>query len=171
MECHQLIDKITIRINTVYSKNLSYVGRLQVVTAVLFSLYSFWGSAFILPQSVLEEVDKKCIEYLWGSTEGKRKISPVVSGKFCCPKKSGGFNIKGSRMWNIASVGKLFCLAVSKQRRFTRVKWVHEIYMRNNNDIWSHQIPTDCSWYWKKINLLKELMQHWYQQGNYILGP
>lgn len=59
MECYQLIDKIITRINTVYSKQLSYAGRLQVVTAVLFSLHSFCGSSFILPQSVLKEVDKK----------------------------------------------------------------------------------------------------------------
>lgn len=43
MECHQLIEKITQRITTVYSKKLSYADRLQVVNTVLFSIHSFSG--------------------------------------------------------------------------------------------------------------------------------
>lgn len=27
----------------------------------------------------------------------------------------------------------------------------------------------DCSWYWKKLNSLKERMQEWYVQGRYVL--
>nr|XP_018625785.1 uncharacterized protein LOC108944873 [Nicotiana tomentosiformis] len=53
MECQQLVDKITSRITTVYSKKLSCAGRLQIIVAVLFSIHNFWGSAFILPQSIL----------------------------------------------------------------------------------------------------------------------
>ncbi|XP_075091940.1 uncharacterized protein LOC142172073 [Nicotiana tabacum] len=145
-------------------------GRLQVVTSVLFSLHSFWGETFILPQSVLKEVDKKYREYLWDNTEGKRKISHVAWKKICCPKKFGRLNIKGSRLWNIAYAGKLFWQLANK-RDSLWVKWEHGIYMRNNTDIWNHQPPNDCSWYWKKITTLKMVMQDWYQQGSYILDP
>ncbi|KAG5596077.1 hypothetical protein H5410_037309 [Solanum commersonii] len=56
MECQQLIDKITSKINSAYSKQLSYAGRLQIIN----------------------NVDKKCRDYLWGSTEEARKV-PLVS--------------------------------------------------------------------------------------------
>ncbi|WMV57688.1 hypothetical protein MTR67_051073 [Solanum verrucosum] len=55
IDCHQLIDKITNRITSAYSKTLSYAGRLQIINAVLFSLYNFWSNVFILPQSILKE--------------------------------------------------------------------------------------------------------------------
>jgi len=77
LECHQLVEKITSRIKHTYAKKLSYAGRLQVILAVLLSIHSFWGTVFILPQSVVKEVDKKCREYLWGSNEVKRKVSLV----------------------------------------------------------------------------------------------
>lgn len=115
MECHQLIEKITNRISTVYSKQLSYAGRLQVVTSILFLLHSFWGATFIQPQSVLKEVNKKCREYLWGNIEGKRKISPVAWDGIYCLKKFGGLNNTGSRLWNIAFVGKLFWQIANKK--------------------------------------------------------
>nr|XP_016504972.1 PREDICTED: uncharacterized protein LOC107822897 [Nicotiana tabacum] len=57
MECQQLIDKITERITT-----------------------------FVLPQSVLKAVDKRCSEYLWGTSDEQKKIALVASEKVCKPK-------------------------------------------------------------------------------------
>ncbi|XP_019229334.1 PREDICTED: uncharacterized protein LOC109210390 [Nicotiana attenuata] len=49
MECQQLLDKITEKITNAYSRHLSYIGRLQIINDVLFSIYNFWGAVFILP--------------------------------------------------------------------------------------------------------------------------
>ncbi|KAH0738381.1 hypothetical protein KY290_037086 [Solanum tuberosum] len=64
MECHQLVEKITERVTNAYARKLSYTGRLQVVNAVLFSLFNFWGGVFILPQSVLKAMDRKCKDFI-----------------------------------------------------------------------------------------------------------
>lgn len=64
-----LVDKITGRINNGYSRQLSYIGRLQIISAVLFSIHNFWQALFILPQSVLK-VDRKSRKFIWGSSEG-----------------------------------------------------------------------------------------------------
>lgn len=98
---------ITARISTAYARQLSYAGRLQIINAILFSIRSFWGTVFILPQSVLKDVDRKCRKFLWGSTKVRKKVCLVDWDKVCCPKKAGGLNIKDCRSWNIASVGKL----------------------------------------------------------------
>ncbi|KAH0721233.1 hypothetical protein KY290_006150 [Solanum tuberosum] len=157
MECQQLIDKITSKITSAYSKQLSYAGRLQIINDVLFSIHSFWSSVFILPQSVLKNVDKKCRDYLWGSTEEARKVSWE---QVCIPKKFGGLNIKGSKLWNMASVGRLLWqLAVKEDVLW--IKWVFGVYMKNNDNIVIHTPPLDSSWYWKKVNALKVEMQIW----------
>ncbi|XP_019231750.1 PREDICTED: uncharacterized protein LOC109212554 [Nicotiana attenuata] len=164
-----LIGKITQRINVTYSKQLSYAGRLQVVNAVLFSIYSFCGNDFILPQSVVKGVDRLCREYLWGTKEEMRKVALVAWEKVCCPKNMGGLNIKGCREWNIASVGKLIWqLALNKESLW--VRWVHGVYMKTNPDIWTHSPPLDSSWYWRKLNSVKEGMREWFSQGRYILN-
>ncbi|KAH0702587.1 hypothetical protein KY285_016865 [Solanum tuberosum] len=107
LECQQLSAKITHRIKNGYAKMLSYAGRLKIIIAVLFSIHSFWGAVFVLLQSVLKEVDRLCREYLWGNYQDKRSITLVSWEKLCIPKQYGGLNIKGCRIWNIASVGKL----------------------------------------------------------------
>nr|XP_016448846.1 PREDICTED: uncharacterized protein LOC107773929 [Nicotiana tabacum] len=104
VECHQLVEKIIKKINSGYSKQLSYAGRLQVINVVLFAVYNFWGAVFILPQRVIKEVNRKCREYLWGSTEGHRKMALVAWDLICRPKKCGGLNIKGCKLWNMVSV-------------------------------------------------------------------
>ncbi|XP_047251590.1 uncharacterized protein LOC124886707 [Capsicum annuum] len=106
---------------------------------------------------VLKEVDKRCREYLWGSSNEKKKISLVAWNTTCLPRKYGGLNIKGCKNWNIASVGKL------------RVKWVHEVYMTNDADIWAHKPALTSSWYWRKLNSIKVQMLGWYYRGQYIL--
>lgn len=98
-----------------------------MIEAVLFSIQSFWSSVFILPQSVLKEVDRICREYLWGGSVDK--VALLSWEKICQPKKLGGLNTKGCKEWNIASVGKLIWqLQVNKESLW--VKWVHSIYMK-----------------------------------------
>ncbi|XP_075099242.1 uncharacterized protein LOC142176077 [Nicotiana tabacum] len=167
-ECQQLIDKITNKIKLTYTKQLSYAGTLQIINSVFFSIYNFCGSVFILPQSVLKEVDRKCREYLWGGSENKRKVSLVVWDKVCCSKKNGGLNIKECRFWNMAAVGKMvWQLVVNKDSLW--IKWVHGVYLKNGEDIWNHKVPADSSWYCRKIKGLADKMQNWYIHGRYRL--
>lgn len=162
MDCHQLEKKITLRIKTAYSKHLSYAGWLQIINAVFFSIYNFWGSVFILTQSVLKEVDKRCRDYLLGSTEEHKRTALVAWDKECASKRYGGLNIKNYRTWNIVVVGKLL-LQIAGKLDSLWIRWTHGIYMKNGEQIWAHQTPADCSWYRKKLTALRPLMNQWYQ--------
>ncbi|WMV14376.1 hypothetical protein MTR67_007761 [Solanum verrucosum] len=141
LDCKILIDKITTR-----------------------------GAIFVLPQSVLEEVDQRCWKFIWGGKDDQRKIHLVAWDTVCKPKCNGGLNVKGCRIWNLTSVGKLlYQLMVDKDSLW--VKWVHGIYMKIDSSIWEHNHPHDCSWYWEKLNSLKDGMRAWYTQGRYNLSP
>nr|XP_016460273.1 PREDICTED: uncharacterized protein LOC107783765 [Nicotiana tabacum] len=134
MECHQLVKKLTNKINVSYSRQLSYAGKLQVINAILFSIFNFWGTMFILPRGILKEVDQKCKSYLRCSSTEKKKVALVAWEKVCVPKRFGGLNIKSSRRWNMTFVGRLvWQLALKKDVLW--LKWVNGLYMRNQNDI------------------------------------
>lgn len=155
LECRHLVEKITSWIKHTYAYKLSY------------AIHSFWGSVFILPQSVVKEVNKKYREYLWGSNEVKMKVSLVSWEKVCFPKRQGGSNIKGCGKWHVASDGKLqWQLAMRKESLW--MKWVHGICIKAYT-IWSHKALADSSSYWRNIIFLKDKMQHWYTQGNLTL--
>lgn len=126
---------------------------------------------FILPLSVLKEIDRKCRDFLWGAMEGRRKIALVKWTNVCAPKKYGGLNIKGCCNQNIDAVGKLLWELASK-KDILWGKWVNGVYMKSSANISEHS-PNDCSWYWKKLNSSKVQTSDecWYQGGRYKLTP
>ncbi|KAG5570595.1 hypothetical protein H5410_060361 [Solanum commersonii] len=135
---------------------------------VLFSLHNFWGAVFILPQGVVNEVDRKCREFLWGGTEEKRKVSFVAWDIICRPKKQGGLNIKGCKLWNMIALGKLIWQLMEKSD-ILWVKWVNELYMNNNETFWSHVPSPNSCWYWRQLHKLKIKRAHWYRDKHYCL--
>lgn len=124
-----------------------------------FSIYNFWGAVFILPESFLKQVDRKCSEYLPGTTIERKKVS-LVAWDRVCEKKDGGLNIRSCRLWNIASAGKLLCQLIVKKDSLW-VTWVHELYMKEHEEVWGYKAPPNSSWYRRKLHSLKVGMQGW----------
>lgn len=55
------------------------------------SPYIIFGVMFsFCLKSVLDDIDKYCRKFLWGSSEGNRKITLVAWDKFVCQKRMGG---------------------------------------------------------------------------------
>jgi len=66
MECQILADKIIGKIRQWSTRNISFVGRAQLINSVVFGMYSFWASIFILPKEVIDNVNQLCRNCLWG---------------------------------------------------------------------------------------------------------
>ncbi|XP_062094166.1 uncharacterized protein LOC133800227 [Humulus lupulus] len=65
-DCSLIIKNIQLKLHTWESRHLSFARRAQLINSVLLSIRSFWMSIFILPKSVTKEVDRLCINFLWG---------------------------------------------------------------------------------------------------------
>lgn len=52
MQCQPLLDKIMGRITSWTTKMMSYVGRVQLIKSVLFSIQTYWSQLFVLPKKV-----------------------------------------------------------------------------------------------------------------------
>ncbi|XP_074278140.1 uncharacterized protein LOC141601738 [Silene latifolia] len=76
-DCAVLVDKIVERIRSLGAKQLSYAGRLILVSSVLSTMHSYWASMFVLAK------------------------------ENCVPKRERGLGLKDSQTWNLALIGKL----------------------------------------------------------------
>ncbi|XP_019233510.1 PREDICTED: uncharacterized protein LOC109214082 [Nicotiana attenuata] len=65
MQWQPLIEKIVARITSRITKKLSYAGRGQLISSVLFGVQSYWAQLFILPAKVMKAVEDFCRSYLW----------------------------------------------------------------------------------------------------------
>jgi hypothetical protein len=60
-DCQALIMKITSRIDSWISKSLTFAGRLQLISSILYSIHVYWSSVFILPKKIIKAIEKKFI--------------------------------------------------------------------------------------------------------------
>ncbi|XP_059441952.1 uncharacterized protein LOC132174291 [Corylus avellana] len=77
-DCRALLDRITGCIDSWLSRKLSYAGRLQLLSSVLYSLQVYWIGIFILPKAVIKAIELKFNRFIWnGKAEGttKAKVS------------------------------------------------------------------------------------------------
>ncbi|KAJ8419433.1 hypothetical protein Cgig2_000165 [Carnegiea gigantea] len=63
-ECRTLVEKITGKIKQWSTRNLSFAGRAQLINTVIFGMFGFRASIFIMPQEVLDKVNQICRNYL-----------------------------------------------------------------------------------------------------------
>jgi hypothetical protein len=82
-----LMDKFTSRFDSWCSKHLTFDGRLQLISSVLFSLQVFWSSIFILPKAILRILEEKLNRFLWVGKDEKAKAK--VSREKVCAKEGG----------------------------------------------------------------------------------
>lgn len=75
--CACVVEMIRKLVSCWGTRHLSFAGRAQLVTSVLFGIRSYWMSIFYLRQSITKEIDSVCRKFLWGDKEGVRKKHAV----------------------------------------------------------------------------------------------
>lgn len=155
-DCFQLILKMSDRIDCWTSKKLSYAGRLELVRSVLNTLHTYWASIFLLPASILKELDQKCRTYLWGQKATGKYMALVNWERVCTSKDSGGLGIHESKLWNLAAMGKqIWNLAMKRDSLW--IRWIDGIYLKGA-DIWSYVPPQQTNWHWSKLLKMRDLL-------------
>ncbi|GJX69516.1 RNA-directed DNA polymerase, eukaryota, reverse transcriptase zinc-binding domain protein [Tanacetum coccineum] len=57
-DCKSLIDKVKSKVGDWINRSLSYAGRVQLIASVLTSMQLYWASVYLLPKTVIKEIDK-----------------------------------------------------------------------------------------------------------------
>ncbi|GJY46428.1 RNA-directed DNA polymerase, eukaryota, reverse transcriptase zinc-binding domain protein [Tanacetum coccineum] len=89
---------IKAKVNNRKNKLLSYAGRLQLIASILSSMQVYWASVFILPKSVVKEIDKLLKGFLWCQGALSKGKAKVAWKQICRPKDERGL---GESIWTI----------------------------------------------------------------------
>jgi hypothetical protein len=127
-DCEGLVAKFTSRIDSWCSKHLSFAGRLQLISSVLFSLQVFWSSILILPKVVINLLEQKLNRFLWCGKDEKAKAK-VSWEKICVPRKEGGLRLKRIGAWNKAAMLRQIWNLFAESSSLW-VAWVQENWLR-----------------------------------------
>src|SRR5262249_26783296 len=102
-DCDALVVRIFSQLDSWTCKFLSYVGRLQLLKLVIFSMQIYWAFVFILPKKVICSIEKLMRNFLWS---GKHNISTKAKIKWdvvCSLKHEGRLGIPNLVAWNKAA--------------------------------------------------------------------
>ncbi|KAJ8419339.1 LOW QUALITY PROTEIN: hypothetical protein Cgig2_024014 [Carnegiea gigantea] len=65
IECRGLVEKILAKVHLWATRSISFIGRAKLISSVIFGLFNYWASIFMLPNEVLDSITKICRNYLW----------------------------------------------------------------------------------------------------------
>ncbi|CAN1766327.1 Putative ribonuclease H protein At1g65750 [Linum perenne] len=130
------------------AENLSLAGRVTLASSVLNSIPSFVMQTAFLPVYLCDQIDRKIRNFIWGSTEGTRKIHNVNWQTVCKPKCLGGLGLRSARDLNRAFLMKIVWGLLSKPTDL----WAQVLltkYMIRTDEGWRHKRQSGFSAAWR----------------------
>ncbi|KAH1222734.1 putative ribonuclease H protein [Glycine max] len=106
-QCQPLIEKMLARLKHWSTRLLSYVGRVQLLKSVIFSIANYWMQIFPSPKKVISHINSICSSFMWTGKESLTRKAPVAWDHICNPLSAGGLNMISLLEWNKATIGKL----------------------------------------------------------------
>ncbi|GJT55366.1 RNA-directed DNA polymerase, eukaryota, reverse transcriptase zinc-binding domain protein [Tanacetum coccineum] len=89
-----LLDKIKKKVNHWRNKCLSYVGKHMLISSVLEVIQMYWCNMFLLPKTMVKEINKVLQNLLWNNDDSSKGSAKVAWKTICKPKKYGGLGLK-----------------------------------------------------------------------------
>jgi hypothetical protein len=154
-DCEQLLDRINGRISSWLSRNLSYAGRLQLLSSVLYGLQVYWTRIFILPKKIIKAIEQKFNRFLWNGKDVEVAKAKVAWDDVCYPKKEGGLGLKRLEVWNKTSMLRHIWSIFAKSGSLL-VAWIKDNFLKHKS-LWSVGISQNCSWCLRKILNLRDI--------------
>lgn len=150
-----LLDKISANFNCWSAKALSFAGRRQLISSVIYGSINFWTSAFILPKGCIRKIECLCSQFLWGGTEQRRCVVKISGTAVCLPRIEGGLGLRDIGRWNKNLCLKLIWNLFTKDDSLW-VQWLRQYRLRDEN-FWSIDQNKATSSTWRSLLSLRDL--------------
>ena len=89
------------------SNLLSLAGRIVLTQSVTSTIPSYVMQHTTLPPKILQGIDKLNRDFLWGTSESRKKVHLIGWNKITKAKEEGGLSIHAAKPKNIALLAKL----------------------------------------------------------------
>ncbi|KAG7541738.1 Reverse transcriptase zinc-binding domain [Arabidopsis thaliana x Arabidopsis arenosa] len=137
--------------------SLSYAGRLQLISSVIYGLVNFWSSVFILPKACIKKMESLCARFLWSGSIDSHHGAKVAWADVCYPKNEGGLGLRRLGIWNSTLCLKLIWSLFAGSGSLW-VAWHHHHHIRGKS-FWSLPESVHLSWNWKCLLRLRALAE------------
>lgn len=88
------VDRITAKLHSWPVKVLSFAGKVQMISSVIYRMVNLWSSVFVLPKWFYAKVDSLFSGFLWKNSTSSASGARVAWSDICKPKAEGGLSIR-----------------------------------------------------------------------------
>jgi hypothetical protein len=106
-ESNFIVEKVQAKLSSWKAKLLSPASRMVLIQSITSAIPSYYMQTNALPSSVCNKLDRLNRNFLWGSSEEKRKMHMVGWEKVCRAKSLGGLGLYACKPRNVALLAKL----------------------------------------------------------------
>lgn len=148
-----LIEKLEKRLQGWKQKLLSRGGRFQLVKSVLSTIPIYYMQCFLLPNWVINKVDRLRRLFLWGKNKSnERGLSLINWGLICTPIEWGGMGMTNLKIQNMALLLRWWWRAHHDQNSlWTSI--LNRLRRRNQALLWF----VTGSFFWRQLQSIQHI--------------
>ena len=154
-EYEPLLDQIARKFRSWAVKSLSYAGRTQLISSVIYGIINFWLSTFSLPKGCLKKIESFCSRFLWAGNIDGSKGAKVSWSTVCLPKCEGGLGLRRLTDWN-STLSLRFIWFLFSENVSLWTQW-HKYHNIKASSFWELKESPRDSWTWKALLRLRPL--------------
>jgi hypothetical protein len=150
------------KISSWSSRCLSQAGREVLIKSVLQSIPSYVMSVFLLPGSLINDIEKMLNSFWWGhNSANSRGLHWLSWERLSVPKVFGGMGFKGLKAFNMAMVGKQAWKLVSSPESLITRLLKAKYFPRS--DYFGASLGHNPSYVWRSIWSAKDVIRRGFQ--------
>lgn len=153
-----LIDQLKSRFSSWTSRALSFAGRKQLLSSVIYGKANFWFSTFLLPKGCIKAIESLCARFVWNRNVTTRAVAKVSWSSVCLPKQEGGLGLRDLTIWNTSLCLNLIWLLHTENESLWAM-WTKTNRIGDKNFL-SIDESKQTSWIWKSILKLRPIAEN-----------
>ncbi|KAL5541596.1 hypothetical protein UlMin_009306 [Ulmus minor] len=99
-------DRVVKKLQGWKEKFFSHGGKEVLLKAVVQAIPTYAMTCFMIPDSILKEIEAACARFWWGSSPDHKRVHWKKWSDLCQPKAAGGMGFKDLSLFNQALLGK-----------------------------------------------------------------
>ncbi|CAK8541019.1 unnamed protein product [Lathyrus sativus] len=127
-----------------------------MIKSIMRDIFSYVMSIFILPDSIMKDIEKMLNSFWWGVGNNNKGIRWLAWDKFTCPKNEGSVSFRDFKSFNMAMLAKQGWHIIMQPD--TLVARVFKVKYFPRSSLFEYSLGNNPSYVWRILWKVREVL-------------